>query len=309
LRRSLVVLSSRLRVFEDGFGAPGWLLEEFPSGYTAGELKDSKGQTVPGSSRVTTYSTTSHIVFATMKRFLRGWIAGEVLLPLVDVDVQLANGTESRVRGFADLTVGSGLQWAPKKIGNGVFVNRAMIDVGVPMGKYTASRPVNLGNHFVVVDPYYAFTYERKKVELSARLHYLWNSTNNDPFVGFGIENMHPGQAFHINYATSNELFKNVRLGFNGYWLQQLTNHEINGVAIPNSKKRTVGLGPGIELGGQGIWFRVNSYIETDVRNRPSGVKVTFRISKALPTGDTKQPESCLALSRVSCRPRIRLNL
>jgi hypothetical protein len=89
---------------------------------------------------------------------------------------------------------------------------------------------------------------------------------------------MQPGQAFHINYATSYELFKNAKLGFNGYWLQQLTNHEINGVAIPNSKERTVGL----QLGGQGIWFRVNSYIETDVRNRPSGVKVTLRISKTL---------------------------
>ncbi|HEX4201387.1 MAG TPA: transporter, partial [Chthoniobacterales bacterium] len=266
-----------------------WLLEEFPSGYTAGELKDSKGQTVPGSNRVTTYSTTSHIVFASRKRFLQGWIAGEVLLPLVDVDVQLANGTESRVRGFADLTVGAGLQWAPKKIGSGVFVNRAMIDVGVPTGKYSASRPVNLGNHFVVVDPYYAFTYERKKVELSARLHYLWNSTNNDPFIGFGIKDMQSGQAFHFNYATSYELFKNVRLGFNGYWLQQITDHEINGVAIPNSKERTVGLGPGIQLGGQGIWFRVNSYIETDVRNRPSGIKVTFRVSKALPS-EQSQP-------------------
>ena len=268
--------------FEDGFGAPGWLLEEFPSGYTAGELKDSKGQTVPGSNRVTTYSTTSHIVFASRKRFLLGWIAGEVLLPLVDVDVQLANGTESRVRGFADLTLGAGLQWAPKKIGSGVFVNRAMIDVGVPTGKYSASRPVNLGNHFAVIEPYYAFTYERKKLELSARVHYLWNSTNNGPLIGFGIHNMQPGQAFHMNYATSYELFKNVRLGFNGYWLQQFTNHEINGVAIPNSKERTVGLGPGIQLGGQGIWFRVNSYIETDVRNRPSGVKVTLRISKTL---------------------------
>ena len=93
---------------------------------------------------------------------------------------------------------------------------------------------------------------------------------------------MQPGQVFHINYATSYELFKNVRLGFNGYWLQQLTNHEINGVAVPNSKERTVGLGPGIQLGGQGIWFRVNSYIETDVGNRPSGVKDTVRISKTL---------------------------
>ena len=272
--------------FEDGFGAPGWLLEEFPGGYTAGELKDSRGKTVPGSSRVTTYSTTSHAAFASNKRLLGGWLAGEALLPLVDLDVQLASGTRSRVRGVGDLTLGFGLQWAPKKIGNGVFVHRAVIDVGVPTGKYSDSRPVNLGNHFVVVDPYYAFTYERKQVELSVRLHYLWNSTNNDPFVGFGIKSMQPGQAFHVNYATSYEVFKNVRLGFNGYWLQQLTDHRINNVDVPYSRERTVGLGPGLQLGGRDIWFRLNGYLERDVRNRPSGVKVTFRISKTLPTTD-----------------------
>src|SRR4029077_5690600 len=214
---------------------------------------------------------------------------GEVLLPLVDLDVQLANGTESKVRSFADLTLGFGLQWAPKKIGNGVFVHRAVIDVGVPTGKYSDSRPANLGNHFVVVDPYYAFTYERKKMEFSVRLHYLWNSTNNDPFVGFGIKSMQPGQAFHVNYATSYEVFKNVRLGFNGYWLQQLTDHRINNVDVPYSRERTVGLGPGLQLGGRDIWFRLNGYLETDVRHRPRGVKVTFRISKTLPKTDHLQ--------------------
>lgn len=164
-----------------------------------------------------------------------------------------------------------------------------MIDVGVPTGKYSDRRPVNIGNHFVAVNPYYAFTYERNKVEFSARFHYLWNSTNNDPFVGFGIKSMQPGQAFHVNYATSYEVRKNVRLGFNGYWLQQVTDHRINGIAVPNSLERTVGLGPGIQLGGRGIWFRVNSYMETDVRNRPSGIKVTFRISKALPTANSQR--------------------
>lgn len=274
--------------FEDAFGEPGWLLEEFPSGYTAGQLKDSNGKTVLGSNRMTAYSTTTHVAFVSKKSFLRGWLAGEVLLPLADLDLQLVSGTESRVRDFADLTVGAGLQWAPKKIGHGVLVQRAMIDVGVPTGTYSNIRTVNIGNHFIVVNPYYAFTYERKKVEFSARFHYLWNSANNDPFVGFGIKSTQPGQAFHVNYATSYALFNNVRLGFNGYWLQQLTNHEINGVAVPNSKERTVGLGPGIQLGSRGIWFRVNSYIETDVRNRSSGIKVTFRISKALPTGDSQ---------------------
>jgi hypothetical protein len=274
--------------FEDGFAAPGWLIEEFPETYVAGQLRDSQGNTVPGRNRVTTYSTITHVAYISNKRVLGGWLAGEVLQPLVDVDVELANGTSSRVRGFGDLTLGPGLQWAPEKIGKAVFVRRFAFDVTVPSGTYSDTRPVNIGNHFVSFDPYYALTYERKKIEFSARVHYLWNSTNNDPFIGFGIRNMQPGQAFHVNYTTSYEVLNNVRLGFNGYWLQQLTDHQINGISVPNSRERTVGIGPGIQFSGRDVWFRLNSYMETDVRNRPSGIKVTFRISKALPSKRTE---------------------
>jgi hypothetical protein len=274
--------------FEDGFAAPGWLIEEFPEGYVAGELRDSHGNTVPGRNHLTTFSTTTHVAYISKKRVLGGWLSGEVLLPLVYIDEQLANGTSSEVRGFGDLIVGAGLQWAPKKIGSGVFVHRFVFDVDAPTGAYSGKRQVNIGNHFVVVNPYYALTYERKKIEFSARFHYLWNSTNNDPYVGFGIRNMQPGQAFHANYATSYEVHKNVRFGFNGYWLQQVTDHRINGIAVPNSLERTIGLGPGLQFGGRDIWFRLNSYVETGVRNRPSGIAVTFRISKALPSKGTE---------------------
>ena len=273
--------------FEDAFGGRGWLLQEFPVAVVASELKDSQGKTVPGNNRVTTYSTTTHAAFVSKQRVLGGWLSGEILQPLVDLDVQLANGTSSRVRGLADMTVGGGLQWPTKMFGAGVIVHRLILDVDLPTGKYSDRAPVNIGNHFVAVNPYYALTYERKKIEFSARLHYLWNSTNNDPFVGFGIRNMQPGQAFHVNYATSYELWKNVRLGFNGYWLQQLTDHQINGSDVPNSRERTVGLGPGMQLGGSTIWFRLNGYIETDVHNRPSGIMVNFRISKVIPTKES----------------------
>lgn len=64
-----------------------------------------------------------------------------------------AVGTSSRVRGFGDMTFGSGLQWAPKKIGNGVFARRFVFDVTVPTGPYSDRRPVNIGNHFVFIDP------------------------------------------------------------------------------------------------------------------------------------------------------------
>jgi hypothetical protein len=170
-----------------------------------------------------------------------------------------------------------------------MFAHRFVFDVTVPTGRYSDRRPVNIGNNFVVVDPYYALSYERKKVEFSARLHYLWNSANNAPFVGFGIRNTQPGQAFHMNYAACYELWKDVRLGFNGYWLQQVTDDRINAMTVPYSKECTVGLGPGLQLGSQGVWFHLNGYIETDVRNRPGGIKVTLRISKAILARGTHQ--------------------
>lgn len=272
--------------FEDGFAGPGFLLEEFPNAYTAGTLKDSNGATVPGSNTLTAISTTSHIAYIGTKRLFGAWIGGEILFPMADVQVKLANGTNATDRGFGDPILGPfALQWAPKKIGQGIFVHRFVFDLTVPVGKYNDQRPVNIGNNFVTINPYYAVTYEwKRKFEVTSRIHYLWNSVNSDPFVGFGIKNLQPGQAFHANYATSYEVMRDVRVGLNGYWLQQLTDHQIDGENVPNSKERTVGLGPGIQLGGNGLWLRVNSYIETDVRNRPAGIKVNVLITKAFPT-------------------------
>jgi len=276
--------------FEDGFAGPGLLLEEFPDVYASSTLKDSNGATVPGSNTLTTILTTSHLVYVSNKRLLGAWVGGEILFPIADVEVKRAQGVDATVRGFADPILGPiALQWAPKKVGSGVFAHRVEFALTIPIGKYSDQRPVNIGNHFVLINPYYALTYEWKsKFEVSARLHYLWNSVNTDPFVGFGIRSMQPGQAFHVNYATSYEVLRDFRVGFNGYWLQQLTDHQINGQDVPNSKERTVGLGPGVRFGGNGLFFSVNGYIETDVRNRPEGIRVTFRISKTFPSRGSK---------------------
>jgi hypothetical protein len=261
------------------------LLEEFPDVYSADTLKDSKGTTVPGTNTLTAIASTSHAAYVSNRRLFGAWIGAEFLFSIVDVELKLANGTNATVRGEADPVLGPfALQWAPKKVGPGVFVQRAIFDLTVPIGKYSDQRPVNIGNNFVTINPYYAFTYEWKnKLEISGRFAYLWNSTNKNPFVGLGIKDTQPGQTFHTNYATSYEVLKGVRVGFNGYWLQQLTDHQIDDEDVPNSKERTVGLGPGVQFGGNGLWFRVNSYIETDVRNRSAGTRVTFRISKTLP--------------------------
>ena len=141
--------------FEDGFAGPGLLLEEFPDVYSAGTFKDSKGATVPGTNTLTAIASTSHVAYISNKRLFGAWIGAEFLVPIVDVEVKLANGTNATVRGEADPVLGPfALQWAPRQVGHGVFVQRAILDLTAPIGKYSDQRPVNIGNHFVTINPY-----------------------------------------------------------------------------------------------------------------------------------------------------------
>jgi Putative MetA-pathway of phenol degradation/Enoyl-(Acyl carrier protein) reductase len=79
-----------------------------------------------------------------------------------------------------------------------------------------------------------------------------------------------------------------VRVGFNGYWLQQTTEDKVNGINLPHSLERTVGLGAGIQyFSGRDTWIHLNGYQETDVRNRAQGYSVTLRFSKAIPSSMT----------------------
>jgi hypothetical protein len=87
-----------------------------------------------------------------------------------------------------------------------------------------------------------------------------------------------------MNYSVSYAVTNNVRVGFNGYWLQQLTDHKIDGINVPHSLERTVGLGAGIQIHlGPNTWIHLNGYKETDVRNRAQGSSVTLRFSRAIP--------------------------
>jgi hypothetical protein len=73
---------------------------------------------------------------------------------------------------------------------------------------------------------------------------------------------------------------RGVRLGLNGYALQQLTADKVDGRSQAKSEERVFGIGPGIMLSGNGVSLYLNSYFETGAENRPEGTKVVFRLSK-----------------------------
>ena len=268
--------------FEDGIAFPGWLVEETFGYYHAGQFNDHQGDKIPGSNKLTIMSATTHVAFLSRFRLLGGFYGAEVLLPLADVDADTSFGPKERNQGAGDLIVSPViLQWTDQKLFGMPFFQRVVLAATLPTGKYDRNRAVNIGNNMVSINPYYAFTImPTDKIELSARLHYLWNSENDEPFAGSGAGTTQPGQAFHANYAASYEVVKGLRIGVNGYVLQQLTEDKVDGQSQVNSKERVFGIGPGMKLSGNGVSLYLNSYFETGAENRPEGTKVIFRLSK-----------------------------
>ncbi len=114
-------------------------------------------------------------------------------------------------------------------------------------------------------------------------MHYLWNSENASPYEGLHASSIQPGQAFHTNFAAFYELLKSLRLGINGYALQQFTDDKLNGNALAGSEERTFGIGPGLAFNQDDPqdkwWVTLNGYFETGAENRPQGIEMILRIS------------------------------
>jgi hypothetical protein len=280
---SLPPVNLGLTSFEDAIAFLGWLVEEIPSYYNASQWKDAQENEIPGVNELNSASALTHVAFISNEQVLGGFYAVEALVSVANVHPNTSFGPNYRTSGIGDLIFTPlGLQWTKTKLAGKPFFQRVMFDIVVPTGKYSDMRPVNIGGNVVSFNPYYAFTFVASdKLEISARLHYLWNSENDGPFVGFGLKSVQPGQALHQNFAVSYEVAKAIRVGMNGYALEQITDNKINGISQPGSLEQVIGLGPGMELHPtKSFWIYLNSYFETDAGNRPQGMLYVLRLSK-----------------------------
>jgi hypothetical protein len=272
--------------FEDGVAYPGWLFEETLEYYYADQFNDSDGAQLPGQNRLTTAGAISHLAYISDYKLWGGNLGGELLLPAVDADLHTSFAPESHEEGMGDLVLSPFLlQWNDGKLFGKPFFQRLDLQMVVPTGKYDSSRALNIGNNVVSVNPDYAFTiFPSRKLEISARLHYLWNSQNDEPYVGLRASSTQAGQVFHANVAASYQVLKRLRIGISGYALQQLTDDKIDGNAIAGSEERIFGVGPGLAYNQDSKdkwWVTLNSYFETGAETRPEGIGVVLRISMA----------------------------
>jgi hypothetical protein len=268
--------------FMDGVAGPGWLFQETVILYDATDFTDSEGSNIPGDNEVDSIVALTQFSLVTEKQLFGGFYGAEVLLPIVDVDVDTGFGPNGSSTGIGDLIISPFIiQWMHGKLFDKPYWHRLNFDFMLPTGKYDSDKSVNIGSNVWSFNPYYAFTLEvSPKFEISGRLHYLWNSENDDPSPRLAADDTQPGQAFHMNYSASYEFMPGWRAGLAGYYLKQLTDHQIDNRDIANSKEQVFAIGPGVSYAAKGQFFNLNAYFESNAENRTEGTNITLRYSK-----------------------------
>ena len=287
LAYDLPVVNLGLTSFLDGGvpAGPGVYAQAYYQHYSSNRLNNQHGDTLGLPKTDLDYQVlVAQLTWLSTRRLGNGSLGINTLVPLVthmNVDDGLNNAALSAQAGTGDLLVGPFIQFDPVMGANGPrFVQRIELQFNLPTGDYDANTSVNPGNNALSFNPYWAGTYWiTPQWTTSARLHYLYNSENNDPSTAFGdVDSVQAGQALHANLAISRDMGQGWRLGLNGYALEQITDTQVDGKTVTGRRESVYAAGPGVMYSfSADNHVVVNGYREFAVENRPEGNRVQMR--------------------------------
>jgi hypothetical protein len=263
---------------------PGFYFAQYIQYYNSDEFLDDDGENLlpdVANEQLDVWISLSQVLYQSDRALLFGGKWGlDVIVPVVslDLDLDVPIPLEDNGSGIGDILVGPYLQWDPIMGKNGpIFMHRIEFQFIFPTGKYDSDKALNPGSNVYSINPYWAATlFLTPKWTASWRLHYLWNSENDDPD---GADDTQAGQAIHLNYASAYEVLpKKLRLGINGYYLKQITDSKVNGEDISDSDEQVFAIGPGaVYHFSQNNHLFFNAYFETEARMRPEGYRLNLR--------------------------------
>jgi len=270
---------------------PGWYAVEYLQFHRNAVLRDAEGEalrlpTTRGLERaeIDTSVSLSQLVYQSDQELLFGGKWGlNLMLPVVGIELDPDDNFALSRNGdnLGDLLVGPYLQWDPIMGPHGPrLVQRVEFQMLLPTGAYDADHAINPGSNVFSFNPYWAATlFLKPRWTLSWRLHYLWNAENDEPYRALGAHDSQAGQAVHLNLASAYEVIpERLRLGFNAYYLRQISDSKVDGEDLDDSREQVLGIGPGMVYHfSRHDHLFVNAYWETQAENRPEGRRLNLR--------------------------------
>ena len=265
-------------------GAEGWLTGFLPPkgtyllNYTnyvsADRLNDADGNPIPVNFKAEALANTLRFVHVTDKKILGGTYAVQVLVPLVDLKLELGNRRDHRA-GLGDIVVDPFiLGWHFDKLHVA-----AGIDIILPSGRYSKNALANIGRNYVTFEPAVAVTYlDPKGPEFSTKFMYDMSTRNK-------ATDYQSGNEFHVDFAAGWN-FSKLSLGVAGYYDKQTTDDKLRGVVFAGGNRGTAfAIGPTAKVQTGKIPIMLTWQHETVARNRSQGDKIWLKVIFPLGAG------------------------
>jgi hypothetical protein len=212
-----------------------------------------------------------------------GWqsanVAGTLTASAAPFTLIRSDNISSSVSGLGDLYPSATLKW-----NNGVHSFMIYGSGDIPVGAYDSTRLANLGIGHGAVDGGAGYTYFNPQVgrEFSAVAGLTYNMENPSTNYQNGVD-------FHVDWAASQFLSKQVFVGPVGYFYNQLSCDSGSGDRVGCFESRVAGIGPQIgylfPIGNMQGYLNLKGYGEFSGQDRPSGWNawLSFAISPAAP--------------------------
>ena len=245
---------------------PGDYLLTYGLYYTADDLKDGSGNTLPIDFDLEVGGAVFRYLHVTDKTLWGGQWAQHIFVPALNVDVTTPAGSDSTF-GLGDIIVDPFiLAWHRPP-----FHWVTGVDIYVPVGAYDESDLANVGRNYWTFEPVVAGTYLNDQgVEVSAKLMYDINTENTDTDYQSGDE-------FHMDYAAGLHLGP-YAVGVNGYYYDQVTDDDAPASAMVLGEGRQHGLGPAVSYQCKKVSLVAKYQWEFDTEARPEGERLWLKV-------------------------------
>jgi hypothetical protein len=196
----------------------------------------------------------------------------------------ISGSREQSVTGFGDLYPQATLKW-----NHGVHNFMVYTMWGLPVGRYDSNRLANLGIGHWSGDGGAGYTYFNPQTgrEFSAVAGFTYNFRNPSTDYQNGID-------FHLDWAASQFLSKQLHVGAVGYIYQQLTGDSGAGAILGDFKSRVFAVGPQVgylfPIAGMQGYLNLKGYYEFEAENRPEGWNVWLTLAVSPAAAPTPPP-------------------
>ncbi|GAM07957.1 hypothetical protein OR1_00226 [Geobacter sp. OR-1] len=243
---------------------PGTYFLDYFNWYSADRLNNNDGKSSNPDFKLNVTANVFRFLHVTDKTVLGANWGMQMFVPILNVDatVTTPGGKISQSKfGLGDIIIDPViLSWHFSKNLHAVFG----LDIFLPTGDYDKTRIVNPGRNYYTFEPIIGATYVCDKgYELSGKFMYDMNTKNS-------ATNYESGNEFHVDYTFAKHIGP-WSLGAGGYYYQQVTDDELNGNKIDNSRGYALAIGPQAKYDYKNMSLDLKYQFEVETANRPQG--------------------------------------